>query len=400
MPFFRYRAIDQTGRKLRGTLSALNDVDLELRLRRMGLDLITLRAIKQGERHSRERITRRDLITFCFHLEQITRAGIPLLDGLKDLRDSMDNRAFRDILTALLEDLEGGKVLSQALASHPTVFDAVFVHVVRAGEQTGRMDEVFQNLARTLKWKDEATDKTRRLTLYPAFVSIFVLILVGVLVGYLVPQFEPFLKTAQVEVPAYTAFMFALARNLRAYWLQVLVLLIATTSAFGGWVRYTEKGRWWWDGMQLKLPLVGPIMTKLIMARFTNYLSLMYRSGVSVLDALRTGEDIVGNRVVSASIRRAGQQISDGRGLTESFRNLGIFPPLVIRMVRVGETTGALDLALDNVTYFYNREVEDAVDRGLKMLGPILTLILASILGFFALSVLIPIYTLATHLPT
>ncbi|MGO9443412.1 MAG: type II secretion system F family protein, partial [Thiobacillaceae bacterium] len=212
MPFFRYRAIDQTGRKLRGTLSALNDVDLELRLRRMGLDLITLRAIKQGERHSRERITRRDLITFCFHLEQITRAGIPLLDGLKDLRDSMDNRAFRDILTALLEDLEGGKVLSQALASHPTVFDAVFVHVVRAGEQTGRMDEVFQNLARTLKWKDEATDKTRRLTLYPAFVSIFVLILVGVLVGYLVPQFEPFLKTAQVEVPAYTAFMFALAR--------------------------------------------------------------------------------------------------------------------------------------------------------------------------------------------
>lgn len=400
MPFYRYRAMDQTGRKLRGTLSAANEVDLELRLRRMGLDLVTLRPIQRGRRHSSERITRRDLITFCFHLEQISRAGIPLLDGLKDLRDSMDNRAFRDILTALLEDLEGGKVLSQALASHPAVFDGVFVHVVRAGEQTGRMDEIFQNLARTLKWQDEAADKARRLMVYPAFVSFFVLILIGVLIGYLVPQFEPFLKTAHMEIPAYTNFMFSLARNLRAHWWQVMLLLIVAGSALWGWIRFTEKGRWWWDGMLLKLPLLGPIMRKLILARFSNYLSLMYRSGVSVLEALRSGEDIVGNRVVSFSIRRAGQQITEGRGLTDSFRNLGVFPPLVIRMVRVGESTGALDLALDNVTYFYNREVEDAVDRGLKMLGPILTLILAFILGFFALSVLIPVYNLATHLPT
>ncbi|MGA7178190.1 MAG: type II secretion system F family protein [Thiobacillaceae bacterium] len=400
MPFYRYRAIDQTGRNLRGTLSATNDVDLELRLRRMGLDLVTLRSIEHGRRHSTERITRRDLITFCFHLEQITRAGIPLHDGLRDLRDSMDNRAFRDILTALLEDLEGGKVLSQALAAHPTVYDAVFVHVVRAGEQTGRMDEVFKNIAHTLKWQDEAVDKTRRLMVYPAFVSIFVLILIGVLIGYLVPQFEPFLKTAHVAIPAYTTFMFNLARILRTYWWQILMLLTSSASILVTWVRYTEKGRWWWDGTQLKLPFLGPILRKMFLARFSNYLSLMYRSGVSVLEALRTGEDIVGNRVLSASIRRAGQQISEGRGLTESFRNVGVFPPLVIRMVHVGESTGALDIALDNVTYFYNREVEDAVDRGLQMLGPILTMILASILGFFALSVLIPIYNLATHLPT
>ncbi len=400
MPFYRYRAMDQAGRTLRGSLSAINDVDLELRLKRMGLDLVTLRPLLQGQRHSRERITRRDLITFCFHLEQITRAGIPLLDGLRDLRDSMDNRAFRDILTALLEDLEGGKVLSQALGSHPAVFERVFVHVVRAGEQTGRMDTVFQNLAQTLKWQDEATDKARRLMVYPAFVSIFVLALIGVLIGYLVPQFEPFLKTAQVEIPAYTSFMFNLARMLRSYWWQIAVLLIVSSSAVWGWARHTEKGRWWWDSMQLKLPFLGPVIRKLILARFANYLSLMYRSGVTVLEALRTGEDIVGNRVVSASIRRAGQQITEGRGLTESFRSLGVFPPLVIRMVRVGESTGALDLALDNVTYFYNREVEDAVDRGLQMLGPIMTLILASILGFFALSVLIPVYNLATHLPT
>jgi type IV pilus assembly protein PilC len=400
MTFYRYRAIDQTGRNFRGTLSASNDIDLELRLRRLGLDLITLRAIGKEHRHSRERITRRDLITFCFHLEQITRAGIPLLEGLRDLRDSMDNQAFRDILAALLEDLEGGKMLSQALAAHPVVFDAVFVHVVRAGEQTGRMDDVFKNLAHTLKWQDEASEKARQLMVYPAFVSVFVLIMIGVLVGYLVPQFEPFFKTARVAVPAYTTFMFALARELRNHWWQILLLLFVTASSLWFWVRYSGRGRLWWDKTQLRLPLLGPIVRKLVLARFTNYLSLMYSSGVSVLEALRTGEDIVGNRVISASIRQAGQQISDGRGLTESFQSLEVFPPLVIRMVRVGESTGALDLALDNVTYFYNREVEDAVDRGLKMLGPILTVILAFVLGFFALSVLIPVYNLATQLPT
>ncbi len=154
MPFFAYRAIDQTGRTTRGTLSAVNDVDLELRLKRMGLDLVTLSELsRQYAPQGRERVTRRDLVTFCIHMRYITRAGIPLLEGLRDLRDSMDKRGFRDVLTALLEDLEGGKVLSQALAAHPAVFGAVFVHSVKAGEQTGLLDEVFDRLGEALKWQ-------------------------------------------------------------------------------------------------------------------------------------------------------------------------------------------------------------------------------------------------------
>ncbi len=399
MPFYRYRAMDQTGRTHRGWLAALNEVDLELRLKRMSLDLITLRQTGRETLPGGERITRKDLITFCFHLEQITRAGIPLLDGLRDLRDSMDKRSFRDILSSLLEDLEGGKVLSQALAGHPSVFDHVFVSVVRAGEQTGRLDEVFENLAATLKWQDEAAAQTRRLMIYPAFVMVFVLVAIAVLLGFLVPRFEPFLKTSGITPPASTLAMFAAARWLSDYGLWMLFGVVLAVAALAAWITRTTAGQLWRDHMLLKLPILGSILKKVLLARFARYLSLMYRSGVTVLESLRTSEAIAGNRVVAGGIRRASQQISEGRGMTDAFSSLNLFPPLVIRMLRVGENTGALDHALDNVTYFYNREVADAIEQGLKLLGPALILFVALLLGFFMITVLLPVYDMAFSLP-
>ncbi|MDP3126737.1 MAG: type II secretion system F family protein, partial [Thiobacillus sp.] len=165
------------------------------------------------------------------------------------------------------------------------------------------------------------------------------------------------------------------------------------------WVTRSEAGREWWDRTQLRLPVIGPIVQKIVLSRFTNTLSMMYRSGVTVLDALRAGEMVAGNRVIANGIRRAGQQIADGRGLSESFQSLGLFPPLVIRMLRVGETTGALDEALDNVTVFYNQEVLDSIDSGLKILEPALTAILGLLLGGILVSVLLPIYDLIGNLP-
>jgi type IV pilus assembly protein PilC len=164
-------------------------------------------------------------------------------------------------------------------------------------------------------------------------------------------------------------------------------------------VRQTEAGREWWDRTQLRLPIIGPIVQKIVLSRFTNTLAMMYRSGVTVLDALRAGEMVAGNRVIAGGIRRAAQQIADGRGLSESFQSLALFPPLVIRMLRVGETTGALDEALDNVTYFYNREVLDSIENGLRVLEPLLTAILGILLGGILVSVLLPVYDLIGNLP-
>ena len=393
MPYFQYKAVDKIGRAARGNLTAANEVDLELRLKRMGLDLITLRQVERRYGlFSAGLITRQDLITFCFHMEQISRAGIAILEGVRDLRDSMDNPRFREILTALIEDMEGGKLLSQALAAHPGVFDAIFISLVRAGEQTGILEDVFENLGATLKWQDETVAQTRRLLIYPLFVLIVVGAAVIFLILFLVPQVVMLLKNMGVALPIQTRVLIFISETIARFWPLLLALPIALAIFLGALLKTNARARYLADYFKLRLPIVGPILQKIILARFANFFALMYRSGITILDAIKSCEEIVANRVIQDGLRRAGQQISAGEGLTESFHNLGVFPPLVIRMLRVGETTGALDTALMNITYFYNREVKESMDRALKLLEPALTVFLGLILALIMFSVLMPVY--------
>lgn len=393
MPYFSYRAVDQQGHTSRGSLSAANEVDLELRLRRMGLDLITLRQMdSRASSFARGAASRRDLITFCFHMEQISRAGIPILDGVRDLRDSMDNPRFRDILTALLEDMEGGKLMSQALAAHPAVFDVVIVNLVKAGEQTGLMREVFENLGASLKRQDELAAQTKRLLIYPTLVLSMVGIIILLLLLFLVPQIAELIKNMGIALPLQTRILLWLSETLRNWWPLFLILPVAIGSALVFALRTSERARFIADDVKLRLPVIGPILHKISLARFTNFFALMYRSGITILDALRAGEDIAANRVIADAIRRAGARIGNGEGLTESFQSLSVFPPLVIRMLRVGETTGALDDALENVSYFYTREVSDSVEKSLKILEPALTVLLGLVMAVIVGSVLLPMY--------
>ncbi|HEV8260983.1 MAG TPA: type II secretion system F family protein [Burkholderiales bacterium] len=393
MAAYQYKAIDRTGRSARGKLDAANEVDLELRLKKMGLDLITSRLLRSHmPTLASGAITRQDLITFCFDLEQVSRAGIPIIEGLRDLRDGMENPRFREILTSVLEDIEGGKTLSQALAAFPRVFGTVFVSLIRAGELSGALTEVFENLGGTLKWQDELISQTRRLLVYPALVFVVVLGVLLFLLLYLVPQVTSLLKTMGLALPLQTRILIGLSNFTAAYWPVLLFLPVAIAIGIGVMVRTNPRGRYWMDYAMLRLPVTGAILQKIILARFANFFALMYRSGITILDAVKTSEDIVANRVISDGLRRAGQQINAGESLSEAFQNLGMFPPLVIRMLRVGETTGALDTALMNVTYFYNRDVRDSVDKALKLLEPALTLVLGGMLALILFSVLTPIY--------
>lgn len=393
MPSFQYKAVDKAGRPARGGLEAVNEVDLELRLRRMGLDLITYKAVEHhASKLAAVKITRQDLVNFCFDMEQMIRAGIPLIDGLRDMRDSVDNPRFREVLAVMSEDMDGGKVLSQCMAAQTEVFDNVFISLIKAGEQTGQMPEVFKNLADTLKWQDELISQTRRLLMYPALTLVVVLGVLAALLVFLVPQIAQLFKTMGLALPMQTKVLLAVSGFVSAYWLPLFATPVIVVVALVFTVKRNAKAAYLWDYAKLQIPLIGPVLQKIIMSRFTNTFSLMYRSGITVLDAIKTSEEVVGNRVISDGLNRAGQQVSAGEGLTETFQNLGMFPPLVIRMLRVGENTGALDVALANVTYFYNRDVKDSVDKGLKMLGPVLTLVLGGLIAFVIWAVLGPVY--------
>ncbi len=371
----------------------MNEVDLELRLRRMGLDLITFKPIERAAAGFRGgKITRQDLINFCFDMEQMYRSGIPIVDGLRDLRDSSENARFREVLTSMTEDMEGGRVLSQCTAAHPDVFDSVFSSLLRAGEQSGRIAEVFENLAASLRWQDELASQTKRLLIYPALVLVVVLGVVVFLLIYLVPQITSLLRTMGLDLPMQTKVLIFVSNAVINYWPLVFGIPVLVAVAMVVLIRRNPKIAYLWDHAILHLPTLGPIIQKIILARFSNFFALMYQSGITVLDALKTSEDIVGNRVIADALMRAGQQINAGETLTETFQNLGIFPPLVIRMLRVGENTGAIDVALKNVNYFYTRDVREAVDKALKLLEPSLTLVLGLLLAFIMWSVLSPVY--------
>ena len=393
MPSFQYKAIDKTGQPARGGLEAVNEVDLELRLRRMGLDLITCKQVdRQTSISSGGRITRQDLVNFCFDMEQMVRSGIPIIDGLRDMRDTIDTPRFREVLTAMTEEMEAGSVLSQCMASNPDVFDKVFVSLIRAGEQSGQLPEVFKNLADTIRWQDELISQTRRLLMYPALTLVVVLGVMAALLIFLVPQIAQLFKSMGMELPVQTRALLAVSGFAGNFWLPILLAPVAAIVALTVTVRRSGKAAYLWDYAKLRLPVISQILQKIILSRFTNVFGLMYRSGITVLEGIRISEEVVGNRVVADGLNRAAQQIAAGDGMTESFNNLGLFPPLVIRMLRVGETTGALDVALGNITYFYNRDVKDSVDKGMKMLGPALTLILGGMIAFVIWAVLGPVY--------
>lgn len=383
--------MDQAGKFVHGRMDALNLVDLEMRLRRMDLDLINGEQVKPGG-FGGSKIGRRELITFCFHLDQLTRAGVPIIESLADLRDSLENPRFREVLADLIESVEGGKTLSQALAGHPQVFDGVFVSLIRAGEETGNLPHVLHNLTESLKWQDELAAQTKKLVMYPAFLAVVVVLVTLFMMLYLVPKMVAFLKNMGQELPLHTQLLIATSNFFVNYWYLVIALPLVLAAAIAVAIRSNPEARQRFDAAQLSLPWIGEILKKIILSRFAGVFAMMYASGISVLDSIRTTQGIVGNTVIRQGLQRVEEMIGDGQNITVAFQNVGLFPPLVIRMLRVGENTGSLDTALTNVSYFYNRDVRESIARVQAMIEPAMTIIVGFILGWVMLAVLGPIY--------
>ncbi|MDP1605186.1 MAG: type II secretion system F family protein [Rhodocyclaceae bacterium] len=397
MALYAYKAMDARGRKIFGRMDAVNPVDLEMRLKRMELDFINGGPVKPN-RWGGMQINRRELITFCFHLEQLSSAGVPIIESLTDLRDSLDNPRFREVLAGLIESVEGGKTLSQAMDEHPQVFDSVFISLFRAGEESGKFTEVLKNLGETLKWQDELAAQTKKLVMYPAFMGTVVLLVTLFMMLYLVPKMVGFIKNMGQELPLHTQILIATSNFFVNYWYLAIGLPILIASAIAVAVKTNPRARHRFDAALLGLPWIGEILNKIILSRFAAVFAMMYASGISILDSIRTTQGIVGNVVIQEGLQRVEEMIGEGQNVTVAFQNVGLFPPLVIRMLKVGENTGSLDTALANVSYFYNRDVRESIARVQALIEPAMTIVVGLILGWVMLSVLGPIYDTITKL--
>ena len=392
MARYFYKAVNQDGRVVNGYIEAANESDLELRITNMDLDLIRYKTDKAPRFLQRGSVNTKELIAFTYHLEQLLNAGVPLIDALTDLRDSISQGAFKDVASSLIENIGTGKTFSQALAQHPKIFSTVYVNMVHVGETSGQLVKVLRDLTGMLRWQYELAAKAKKMMVYPVFVLVVVSVVIVFLMTYLVPQLIPFIKLAGDEIPWHTQLLIDVSNIIKNFWYLIFGLPIVAAVTLKIMARSSPSLRQWIDRMKLKVPLFGTISYKIKMARFCNYFALMYASGITVLDSIGLAKRIMNNSVLEAALDRVHEQVSDGESISLSFANVGMFPALVVRMIRVGENTGAMSEALLNVSYFYDNDVKDAIDTLEPAIMPSLTIFLGAIVGWIMLSIMGPIY--------
>lgn len=395
MPKYSYKATDQNGTIQQGVLETANVDELELRLDRLGLMVISHKVATgptQSSLFKRNPLTRQDLIIFCFNMEQMASAGVPMLDGLKGLRDGLEKPAFREVVASLIEDIEAGRRLSEAMESRPEIFENVFVQLIRMGEQTGCLDKIFLDLTENLKWEDELISQIKKVMMYPVIVGLVVTGLVFFLMIFLVPKLVGFITEMGGELPVHTKALIATSDFVVEWWYVLLFVPACFFVLVKIGSRFSLNFRRVVHRVKLKLWIFGPLSRKIILTRFSNSFALMYKSGITVLESLKVSEGLADNMVVQEDIQRARGMVSDGSEISVSFQEVKLFPPLLLRILQVGESTGNLDVALRNISYFYNREVKETIGKMETMIEPAMTLVLGGVLGWVILSVLGPIY--------
>lgn len=385
---YRYLALDRYGQLVRGDDLADDLEALAALLRERQLELVRARALR---RHFRRRPTRRDLMHFCFQLEQLSTAGVPLLDGLRDLRDDPSETRLHELLAGIVRGIEGGQLLSHALARRPEAFPPLLTGLIAAGEHSGRLPEILRAIGDKLRWDDELAAQTGKALLYPGIVLVVVGSVTVFLLFSVVPQLQAFVAQSGTPPDFASRSLFFVSAALREHW-PVLAGLLATAIAVVPLALRHPAVQDRADDILGRLPVIGRIRRDIDLSRFAATFGLLYGAGIPVLDALeRTGATLAGRRLRRA-LAAASQSIHGGRSIADACAASGLFPPLPIRMLRIGEHTGQLENVLGQLAYLYQRDAREALTRLQALLEPALTVLLGLLLGWIMLAVLGPIY--------
>lgn len=395
MPLYTYKALNQTGRRVTGQMTANNDVDLFQRLRQVNLELVSAKITKTGGGLSAlfsKGISSRELVQLCLHLQQLSGAGVSLMEGLADVRDSTDHRRLRDLIAETYEDVASGSSLSEAFARHPRIFGTVFVSLLAAGEESGNLTESFYQLVKHLKWTDDINSKVKKAVRSPIFMLVVLLGMFVSMMTFVVPQLVGFLTGQGQAIPSITAALIDTSNAVRNYWWLMAAVPVALVVGIGTLRRTSEAFALRTDLWLLRVPVFGELIRKIALSRFAHFFATMFQSGVPILNCLDTASRVVGNRGLMRSLATVRAGVADGNPLSTGLRNTGEFPSLVIRMVRIGEESGNLGDTLNNVTEFYDRDVDEAVNGLIDMISPVMTLVGGGMMVWIIAAVMGPLY--------
>lgn len=391
MATYNYSALTERGRTIRGTMFAENEIDLEARLKEVGLDLVRYREQTKKSGGS-TRIKLKDMIILCLHLEQLTRAGVPIHEGLADVRDSTESVKLRDLMTDVLEKVKAGSTLSEAFGNYPRVFNEVFVGLIAAGEKNGNLTDSFVNMSEHMKWTNDLRRKVKKATTYPVVLLLVMSAVIAVLMVAVVPKLLKFLIDQGFAIPIHTRALIYTSEAFQDHWYIIFGVPVGLFIFARIMYRTSEPFAYWVDNLVLKLPVIGPTVRKINLARFTHFFSVMFKSGIDIPDALLASRNVVKNRVIKESVDIVHRSIVEGNNLTNSLRISNQFPTLVIRMFKVGEDSGNMNEALTNIKFFYDREVSDSVDSMVGMISPTLTIVMGGLIFWVIAAVFGPLY--------
>jgi type IV pilus assembly protein PilC len=390
---FKWQGKDQKGALLKGSVIAVNEAAVRATLRRQGLVPTQIRR-ESTLFKKRSKITPGDIALFSRQLATMLQAGIPLVQAFDIVATGHENPGMQKLLSAIKVDLEGGTTLAESLAKHPLYFDDLFVNLVNSGEQSGALENLLDKIA-TYKEKTEAIKKKIKKALtYPAAVLVVAFIVTAVLLVFVIPQFESLFQGFGADLPAFTQFVISISQFVRDNGVFIVLALIAAASTFTYFKKRSRPFNHFLDRTLLRLPILGEILRKAAIARFTRTLSTMFAAGVPLVEALESVAGATGNIVYEKGTLEIRTEVATGQRLQRAMEATELFPNMVIQMVAVGEESGSLDEMCAKVADFYERDVDDAVDNLSSLLEPLIMSILGILVGGLVIAMYLPIFKL------
>ncbi|MBI5575130.1 MAG: type II secretion system F family protein [Deltaproteobacteria bacterium] len=398
MPKFVWEGKTKAGRTLTGEIEAPNEAFVLAQLRRQQVVPVKVKPKGADLRFRMPgfggKVTQRELAIFTRQFATMIDAGLPLVQCLDILGMQQENQTFKKIIMKAKEDVESGSTFADALAKHPKTFDELFINLVQAGEVGGILDTILSRLAAHIEKALRLAKKIKGAMVYPATIVAVAVVVTVVLLVYVIPIFGKMFQDFGQALPAPTQMVLAMSEATRKYFF-VAVIFVALAVVALRWYRNTENGRRNIDRLFLRLPIVGPLLRKIAVARFARTLGTMVSSGVPILESMDIVAKSAGNRIIEEAILKARMSISEGKTIAEPLADSKVFPAMVTQMVSVGEATGALDTMLNKIAEFYDEEVDMAVDALTSLLEPLLMVFLGVVIGGLVVAMYLPIFKLA-----
>jgi type IV pilus assembly protein PilC len=394
MPNFRYKAVNDEGRVFKGTAVAVDEEDVERYLSESGLSLIRSKAVKEGALASMTsaRIKSRTLVEFYHRFAQTLEIGLPILSALEENAHYLPSKPMRRIAAEIKMAVQGGRTLHEAMAVHPKVFKKLDLAIVGMGERSGVLPECLKKMAAYLEWKEELRSHVKKATIYPSFVIVAILAVIGVWIGYVLPQMVTVLTEMDVAIPRATIVVLDVSRFITAHWPWFVLALVTVPLAIYAFQK-TRRGGLQFHRIILRLPLLGPILANIAMARLSHNFATMFGAGMAIQQIFSTLADhALGNRYMEDRLGFAYQEIESGATISAAFETAGGFPSLLLGAVRNGEETGTLDQAFKRLGDYFDQEVKRTVQALLAAIEPMAIISLGAVFGLIVLSILLPLY--------